>query len=269
MDVAGGITLNLTDEAFLKYIEVFFAVFVRCLGVVMSVPVFGSRGVPIIAKAGIALFLAGLLAPLAGRTTGVLRSAPWSYGMAIVGELLLGLAMGYIINLVFTAVQVAGSFIDLPIGFRAANLVDPQWGYPVPLIGHFKYFVALTLFLVLDGHHMILRGLASSLEILPAATFSPGGVGRMAGVVVDFFARSFVMALQMSLPVGASLFLTDCAFAMLARASPQINVFLLGFILKIIVGIAILALAFPYFIEYLRIAIEGIYQNLVIFLNSL
>lgn len=256
--------MEIIDEVFLTYIQVFLAVFTRCLGVVISVPVFGSRGIPVIVKAGIALFLAGIITPMIDITAYNIASQPWSYGIIIISELLLGLTLGYIINLFFVAVQMAGSFIDLPIGFRAANLVDPQWGYPVPLVGHFKYFAALALFFVFNGHHLIIQSLVMSFRVLPTVLFSSGGIG----LLVNYFAKAFAMAFQISLPVVGAIFLTDCAFAMLARASPQINVFLLGFTLKIIVGIAILALAFPYFVQYSSGAIKGIYEDLMLFLNS-
>jgi flagellar biosynthetic protein FliR len=254
-------------ENIIAYIEVFFAVFARCIGLVLSLAIFGSRGIPAIARIGLALFLAVAMLPVLGDVT--LPQNIWTYCLKTAEELFLGLAMGYIINLVFVAIQMGGSFIDLPIGFRAANLVDPQWGYPVPLIGHFKYLMALALFFVMDGHHMVLRGLATSFEILPTAGFSPDGPARMGKVVVDLFATSFIMALKMSLPVAGALFLTDCAFAMLARAAPQINVFLLGFAVKILVGIAILAITLPYFVEYFIGTVEEIYKGLITFLYAL
>lgn len=162
-------------------------------------------------------------------------------------EVLIGLLLGFIGYLMFMAIQTAGSFIDIQIGFGIANVIDPMTGTSAPILGNFKYMIALLMFLSMNGHHHLLDAIVYSYKWIPMNNdlFLRMVDGSLSEFLVRTFAQSFVLAFQMSAPLVTALFLTDVGLAFLARTAPQYNVFVIGVPLKIIIGIALLLVLMP------------------------
>lgn len=229
----------------------FWLVALRISGVMFVAPVFANRSVPPPARVFLTLMTALALLPVSGRTA-VFASQPGTlaYVAAAVGELFLGLILGYLVLLVFVAVQVAGQLLDLEMGFGIVTVMDPQFGQPAPLVGNFLYLISLLLFLLIDGHHQLLRALAYSFERVPvgAMTTGPALYARL----FESFSWMFTSAARMALPALAALFLTSAVMAVLARTMPQLNVFIVGLPLKILVGLGTLIVALPFFLFMLE-----------------
>ncbi|MNC12746.1 Flagellar biosynthetic protein FliR [compost metagenome] len=145
------------------------------------------------------------------------------------------------------AIQTAGSFIDIQIGFGIANVIDPMTGTSAPVIGNFKYLIATLLFLSMNGHHYLLDAIVYSYKWVPIDNDLLIKMidGSLSEFLVRSFAQSFMLAFQMSAPLVTALFLTDIGLAFLARTAPQYNVFVIGVPLKIIVGLVLLLLLMP------------------------
>lgn len=167
--------------------------------------------------------------------------------MLIAREILIGLLLGFIGYLMFMAIQTAGSFIDIQIGFGIANVIDPMTGTSAPVIGNFKYMIALLMFLSMNGHHHLLDAIVYSYKWVPMNNDLFLGMidGSLSEFLVRTFVQSFVLAFQMSAPLVTALFLTDVGLAFLARTAPQYNVFVIGVPLKIIIGLALLLVLMP------------------------
>lgn len=162
-------------------------------------------------------------------------------------EVLIGLLLGFIGYLMFMAIRTAGSFIDIQIGFGIANVIDPMTGTSAPILGNFKYMIALLMFLSMNGHHHLLDAIVYSYKWIPMNNdlFLRMVDGSLSEFLVRTFAQSFVLAFQMSAPLVTALFLTDVGLAFLARTAPQYNVFVIGVPLKIIIGLALLLVLMP------------------------
>lgn len=204
------------------------------------VPVFSSQGVPTTFKIGISFIVA--LVVFSANGTGITIPQDFSYILLIMREVLIGLLLGFIGYLMFMAIQTAGSFIDIQIGFGIANVIDPMTGTSAPILGNFKYMIALLMFLSMNGHHHLLDAIVYSYKWIPMNNdlFLRMVDGSLSEFLVRTFAQSFVLAFQMSAPLVTALFLTDVGLAFLARTAPQYNVFVIGVPLKIIIGIALL-----------------------------
>ncbi|BCG59672.1 flagellar biosynthetic protein FliR [Paenibacillus sp. URB8-2] len=232
-------------DSILKGFPVFLLIFCRITAFFVVVPVFSSRSLPTTFKIGISFFVS--LIVFSARGTGV--TAPEDLGiiLLIIRESLIGLLLGYMGYLMFMAIQTAGSFIDIQIGFGIANVIDPMTGASSPLLGNFKYMIALLMFLGMNGHHYLLDAIINSYNWVPLDNQLL--VKMMDGSLSDFlvrsFAQSFVLAFQMSAPLVTALFLTDIGLAYLARTAPQYNVFVIGVPLKIIVGLVLLLVLMP------------------------
>lgn len=229
----------------MQSLPVFLLIFCRITAFFVVVPVFSSQGVPTTFKIGISFFVA--LVVFSANGTGITIPQDFSYILLIMREVLIGLLLGFIGYLMFMAIQTAGSFIDIQIGFGIANVIDPMTGTSAPILGNFKYMIALLMFLSMNGHHHLLDAIVYSYKWIPMNNdlFLRMVDGSLSEFLIRTFAQSFVLAFQMSAPLVTALFLTDVGLAFLARTAPQYNVFVIGVPLKIIIGIALLLVLMP------------------------
>ena len=161
--------------------------------------------------------------------------------LLVLKEAMVGLFIGVIAYIVMAAIQIAGGFIDFQMGFAIANIIDPQTGAQSPLLGQFFNSLALLLLLALNGHHLLLDGIFYSYQAVPIdQTWPAFGSELLVEYVITTFAQSFAIAFQMSVPIVATLFLVDLALGITARTVPQLNIFVVGFPIKISVSFIVL-----------------------------
>nr|WP_156995881.1 flagellar biosynthetic protein FliR [Paenibacillus stellifer] len=232
-------------NSILQGFPVFLLIFCRITAFFVVVPVFSSRNIPMSFKIGLAFFVS--LVVFTVRGTGIVVQEDLNLVLLIVREVLIGLLLGFIGYLMFMMIQTAGSFIDLQIGFSIANVIDPLSGASAPLLGNFKYMIALLLFLGMNGHHYLLDAIVNSYNWVPLnnSVLERMMDGTLSDFLIRTFGQAFMLALQMSAPLVTALFLTDLGLAFLARTAPQYNVFVIGVPLKIIVGLALLMILMP------------------------
>ncbi|RYM07169.1 flagellar type III secretion system protein FliR [Sporolactobacillus sp. THM7-7] len=245
----------------LNSFPVFLLVLVRIAGFLVTMPIFSYRTIPGRVKIGLAVALS-LLVDL---TLFENQTVPLdtTYILLVMKESLVGLSMGFIAGVLAYAVQLAGSFIDLQMGFAIANTISPENGITTPLTGQLLYIMQLLFFLGVNAHHMLLSGLLDSFRLIPldalTVPFSGGSAAEYAARVT---AQMFLIALQLSMPIVGCLFLVDLAIGLVARTVPQVNVFVVGLPLKIIVGFLIMLIAFPMFISLFRVIFESMTEIL-------
>ena len=221
--------------------EAYFLVFMRVGAMVLTLPIFSSRNIPAIAKVGLTAILAFVLAPTLVPT---IPTAMFPYVVMIGQELLLGLLLGFAVQVVFAGVQMAGQVLGIQMGLNIASTLDPltsssQLSYMDQLYG----VVAGLIFLTINGHHWVIRGLQASFDIVPLGRFALAE--PVANNIVVLFTEAFVISIRIGLPVMAALLITDLAFLIIGRAAPQMNIFFVGQPVKIGVGLVAFAFALP------------------------
>jgi flagellar biosynthetic protein FliR len=221
----------------------FLQVFVRVSALLVTAPVFGSREIPAPVKAGLAGTLSLVLLPL---VRGALGAAvpPTVFGMAaaLLGQAVIGLMIGLVVSLLFVAARIGGDLIDYGMGFTQAATFNPQFNETVSPIAGFQYRYALVLYLVGNGHWLLLAALTRSFVKLPVSQLSVSG---LAGAFTDVTFQTLAAGLQIAAPAAAVLLVTDLAFAFLNRAMPQMQVFYVGMPVKVLVGFVVVAAALP------------------------
>ncbi len=221
----------------------------RASGFVLTAPFFGERLVPRVVKALLVGALALLMLPLVTQRPPT-PEALSAMVLAAAGEILLGVAMGFVARLLFMAFEMAGHIVSFQMGFAMAAVVDPMQPQRQTLMARWLWMAGMTLFLTLGGHHHLLRALRHSLETLPPGV---GGMGLDAvAALTRFSADALVAALQVAAPAVGILLLTSMALGILARTVPQMNVFIVGFPIKITAGIVGVLWSLPYLIEVAR-----------------
>jgi flagellar biosynthetic protein FliR len=213
----------------------------RATGFVVLAPPFNSRTIPMPVKGAFALALSVLLstqiAPtLPEITTGFLM-------VTAVTEALIGAALGFVVQVLFTAVQMAGDLIDVTGGFSLQPAYDPLAMTQNASIGRLHYLLASTLLFTSGGHLMIVKGFATSYQGLPVGGDVP--TDQLGAVLIKAFSMMFLAALQIAGPMVAVLLLADVALALLSRAAPALNIFSFGFPVKILLTLTMLGLTFP------------------------
>ena len=211
----------------------------RVTAFIVIAPPFAHRAINARVKALLALALAVAVAPAVDMSAVSTEAGPLV--VAAAWAVLTGGAMGFCVYLVFAAVQAAGDALDVFGGFQLASAFDPLMQSGSAIFGRFYQFFAVVLLFAADGHLLLLRGLARTFDV----------VGVTEGVSLEVLARVvtaggtqlMVAALQIAGPLIAVLFLTDVGLGLLSRAAPALNVFALGFPLKILVTLTLASFA--------------------------
>ena len=233
-------------------VEQFLLVFFRISGLVIFAPIFGSRMLPAMLKIGMSLILAIILFPILPKESFQPTGETYAFALMVFRELSIGFIIGFAAQLVFTGIQIGGELIGFEMGYNVINVIDPQGSHAVPIISQFQNILATFCFLAIGGHHFLLQALVKSFEEIHIATFQypPDfvGTGPMFGKhLIKMFSFVFVIAIKISAPTMAALFITDIILAIISRAAPQVDVFMLSFPLKIAVGLLALAASLQIF----------------------
>ena len=162
---------------------------------------------------------------------------------AIISEIIIGALIATTVMVGFAAFSFAGRLLDLQIGFGVATLLDFNSKAPTPLIGTALSMMAVMMFYLIDGHHMLLRGVAYSFEKFPlAAGWRELDIGYLISFAGSIFSFGFILVA----PIVLILFLIDVGLAIMSRTMPQMNIFVIAISIKVFVGIVLLALCVRY-----------------------
>ena len=252
--------MNELFAVFQGHVGFFLLMLVRMSGLFVTAPFFGSRNVSGRIRMSLAFMCALLLFPMVFRHELAIPDTLFPFPFMVIKELLVGLVMGFTAYLFFTAVQMAGQLLDMQIGFGMVSVFDPLSGQQVPLLGNFKYILAMLVFLSTNSHHFLFSGFINSYQYIPIKKedFKP----QSAEVFADMVGGLFVIAMKISIPVLSALLLSDIALGILARTMPQMNIFVVGIPVKIFIGLFVLTLVIPFYILFLEVAFNGMYQEM-------
>ena len=237
--------MDLLGQALTKF-DLFWLIAFRISGIFYAAPIFGTRYVPAQWKIGFSLLLSLIVLPLVPAPPGGIPGELLAWLMVAAKELGVGLLIGMISNLLFIAVQTGGQLLDQEMGFGITNVLDPQSGTSLPMIGNFQYLLALLIFLTMNGHHFLLAAVVRSLQAIPVGGSSLSG--PLYEVVLGSFSNMFLTAVKLIAPVMGALFLTNVALGFMARAVPQMNVFMVGMPAKVIIGMLVIAAGLPMYL---------------------
>ncbi|RUS46360.1 flagellar biosynthetic protein FliR [Cohnella sp. AR92] len=234
-------------ELITQYFPAFLLVFCRISSFMVVAPIFSAKTVPRPLKIGLSFFISYIVFMQVGFNEKVV--ADGNFIFSILKEVLAGLLIGYVCYLFFAVVQTSGALMDMQMGLSMANIVDPLTGISAPLMGNFKSMLLMLVFLSINGHHYLIQALMDSYNWLPLDNDLFGIVqgGTLTEFLARTFADTFMLALQISAPLVVSMFLLDVALALLTRAAPQFQIFVIGVPIKILLGLAILILILPGF----------------------
>ena len=229
----------------------------RIIGVFLIAPIYGSQAVPKRLKIALAILIIIVLYPEIPVSQIEWPQPLLQMFIYFVMEFVVGLIIGFIFSLAFTAIQLAGQFIDRRMGYALANVMNPSEGFQVPLVGQFKNIVATLVFLAVNGHHYILKLLDESFITVPINQLSFST--ELAQSLIKIIGDLFPVAFKIALPIVSILFIIDLAFGLVARVVPQMNVFIMGMPTKSLVGLLMLSFILSNYVNFL----EGFFTDTV------
>ena len=237
-----------------KTLHDFMWPFMRVSALVLAAPVFGTRLVPVRVRIVMAVVLTWVVVPL-------LPAAPTLDALSIPALLLMaqqvmiGLAMGFSLQLIFNALIIAGENMAMSMGLGFASMIDPQNGVNVPVLSQFFVIVATLIFLSLNGHLAVIALLVKSFELMPIKGV---GLTREAyWTVASWASEMLIGAVRIALPVVVSILIAYLALGVMTRAAPQLNVFSVGFPVILLFGFVLLALTMPSFLPAFAELFDG------------
>ena len=213
----------------------------RVLGVIATAPIFSHNSIPNRVKLGIGVIITIIIMPTLP-TLPQFEIFSFQGLLTLIQQLVTGLAIGFSIQLVFSAVDLAGLLIGMSMGLGFASFYDPESKGQSSAVNQFLVLLTMLIFLSLDGHLMIVTALANSFITMPIAS----GISGINPMKIAIWGETiFRVGLVLALPAVTALLITNMALGILTRTAPQFNLFGIGFPVTLSVGFVVLALALP------------------------
>ncbi len=245
--------MNFQATEIIEWIGSYFWPFVRIGGMLMIAPVFAGKMISKRIRIIVAIVLTITIAPLTPPMPVVDPLGPEGIFVTFC-QLVIGLMMGFALRIVFTALELGGQVIGQLMGLGFAQMVDPQNGISVPVVGQIYNILGTLIFVTLNGHLVLIEVLVNSFQSMPVT---------LQGIPISHFwdmlmwgSWMFFGAIMIAIPAIAALFMVNVAFAVLARTAPQLNIFAVGFPITLILGFAIIILSLASFYPQLEVLLE-------------
>jgi flagellar biosynthetic protein FliR len=253
--------LNIIDPV---QIRTYLLVLLRISIFLFMFPIFSSPVFPATLKMGFAMVMSLLFYSVVPVDLTRFPMDVISTGLLVLAELMVGLALGLCLRIFFGSVQLAGQVIGFQMGFAMINVVDPQSGANVSIMDQIGYWVCVVVFLIINGHHIIISAMINSFELVPIGVFVMQKMLMLK--LLDLSGVLFVVAIKIGAPVIAALFFVSVGFGLVSKFAPQMNVMIVAFPLKIVVGLFLFGLTLEVIVIVTREYVEGFKKLLMVLL---
>ncbi|MBT9517356.1 MULTISPECIES: flagellar biosynthetic protein FliR [Methyloversatilis] len=240
--------INLSAAQLDLWMAGFLFPLARIMGLIATAPILSNRAIPARIRMGFGAAMTLALIPALPPSGLIVGS--WPGLLALLQQMLIGIALGFSMRVVFTAIDLAGELIGLQMGLGFAMFYDPDNAAQSPVISEFLGLLAMLIFLSINGHLMLLAVIGNSFEWWPVGADLFPANGWMA--IARWGSTIFSAGVMLALPVIAALLVVNIALAILTRAAPTLNLFAIGFPVTLIAGFVMLLLSMPFFAPALQ-----------------
>ena len=242
------------------WIAAFFWPMVRISAMLLSAPLFSSRQVPVRLRLFMMLLITFLVAPTLPPMpqAGALSHAGL---MIMLQQILIGVAMGFVLQMIFGALVFGGQVIAYSMGLGFASMVDPTNGVQVPVVAQFYLIFATLLFLIFNGHLHAIELVADSFVTMPVAV---DGISRNGILdIVAWGSRLFAGGLIIALPIAGAMLMVNLGMGVVMRAAPQLNIFSVGFPITMLLGFMLMWVTLPNVFLVFNELLDEAFQHLM------
>lgn len=251
-----------TLQSLLQQLPAYMLVATRASGLFFVAPIFGVQRAPEIFRIAFALLVALIVFPFVSFQPADIPSNTLQYLLIAAQELLIGLTYGWLAQLLFEGMVLAGQFIGLQMGFAQANILNPMSETQRPLLAEVYFMLSVFIFFVANGHHILVMAFHKSFVAVPLGQFLFNGL--ILERIFTLFAQIFIVALIIAAPICGVLTLIDLIMGVIARTAPQMNILILGFAIKIYIGLVTLLLSLPFTFSYVRSLLETLLAQIIV-----
>jgi flagellar biosynthetic protein FliR len=234
--------MTFSEAQLNAWIATYFWPMVRIGAMLLSAPLFSSRQIPVRFRLFLMLIIAFLVAPTLPRlpTVDVLSHSGF---LIMLQQILIGIMMGFLLQMVFAALVFGGQVIAYSMGLGFASMVDPANGVQVPVVSQFYLILATLLFLIFNGHLHAIELVSDSFVTMPVAV---DGISRNGLLdLVAWGSRLFAGGLIIALPIVGAMLMVNMGMGVVMRAAPQLNIFSVGFPVTMLLGFALIWVSLP------------------------
>lgn len=243
-----------------RNIDFFILMFLRVSALIISSPIFGRRNLPKTLKVGFCVLIAYVIYSSTANIKVIQYGSVLEFGMLCLTELLFGLVLGYVTTLFFSIVKTAGQVMDMQMGFGMVNVMDVQNNVKIPITGNLLNIVMLLTFFAVDGHLKLVYIVNATFSSIPVGAVS---LNPLIGLTaLEVFVLAFVLAINVALPMIAAGLLGEVLLGVIVRAIPQMNIFVVGIPLKIMLGFMMLLLIIPIFVGFTGTLFEHMFESI-------
>jgi flagellar biosynthetic protein FliR len=245
----------------INVLPLFTIVLFRTASVLFFSPLFNQTSLPAMVKIGLALVVAFAIFPVINSSPLIIPDNLIHFIILIFKEIAIGFVIGYGATLTFGAFVVAGELISSEMGLQMAQMADPLFGGQINPIAQLLQMVALLLFLSINGHHWIIESLLLSYKTVPITEFLDPTITTAR--ILHLFQGLFISAIKIAAPIMIILSIVVVVVGLVGKAAPQINIFLMIFPAKIIIGFLLLALTFPFIVRGIVYLLNILHKDLL------
>jgi flagellar biosynthetic protein FliR len=236
---------------------IFFAlVLSRVAGIFSAIPAFGGRTIPLNIKVIVIVMITLVCFPALSITAPQLPTDAFTLAMLVLREVMVGITLGFITRVIFSAVEFSGQIIGMQMGFTISSIIDPSQGTQTQIMSVMQTLLATLLFLSMNIHHMFIRTIVDSFRIIPL------GGWHLNAEIISFLIKGtsdiFILGIRLAAPVMVALLLTSVTLGIMARSFPQMNIFMVSMPLNIGIGLIVLGLTVTIFFHVLTTAFGAV-----------
>ena len=255
-------------DVFQGQVAAFLLVLTRTSGIFFISPFFGSMNVAYKLRAAVAVMVSVILFPVILKESVIHAPATIiMFAFTVMKELFIGWLIGLIAYLTLSAINMAGKIMDMQVGFAVVQMMDPTTQQQTGLIGTFLYNLTIIYFVVTNGHHVILSALVESFRVIPLDSMVWNT--SLPELMTDFTAGIFLNGMKIAMPVTFAILLTNVGMGILARTMPQMNIFVVGIPMHLMIGMGTVAMILPFYILFLDVMFNEMYAHIGIALKAL
>ncbi len=254
-------------DFFVENFQIFLLIFVRIFGMCVSAPLFSSGTIPFRVRAAVSVFMTVAVFPIVVNTIGTVPENMYSYALMIISEAVTGILIGFLVSIIFSAFQLAARLFSFQMALGIAEVIDPFSQVGITIVGQLWTLFGLLIFIAISGPHLLIMATVDSFARIRLIDIA-GKSQVFIRVLTDTFGAMFVVALKLAFPVLITLFLLAITLGLLAKAAPQMNIFMVGFPLQIGVGFLIMLLVIGAVGAAMSNAITRIFEQLVTIIRA-
>jgi flagellar biosynthetic protein FliR len=255
-------------DFFVENFQIFLLILMRMFGMFVVAPFFSSGVIPFRIRAVMAVYVTACIFPVIAGSMGGIPENMYSYALLVVSEVMIGITIGFFVSIIFASFQLAARFFSFQMALGIAEVIDPFSQVGITLIGQLWTIMGIMIFIAINGPHMLVMATYDSYARVHLLNILRDGT-VMYRAMLGAFGSMFLVALKLAFPILTTLFLLAVTLGLLAKAAPQMNIFMLGFPVQIGVGFIVMVVIVGALALAMANALNTAFRDLAVFLRAL